>query len=69
MDLLLIGASTKIGAILDIEYIRLTYETIQEARYRMISVALKTYKFKCSMSIELMGYNIWHSMVLCRNIT
>ncbi len=47
------------GTILGVKYIRFTFCSISEARYRMFALALKTYRFKNSTFIKLFPDYIW----------
>lgn len=43
----------------DIEYIQFSFQSVQEARYRMMALALLTYSFKRSAFIWLFGLEVW----------
>lgn len=61
-SLLHMGAQISFESIYDRDYIRFSYSSTAEARYRVIALALQTYKFKCNgTSILFLSDNLWES--------
>ncbi|CAK88088.1 unnamed protein product (macronuclear) [Paramecium tetraurelia] len=60
--LLHLGAKISFDHICKRSYIRFTYKSTSEARYRALALALITYKFKYNgVSIQMLNDNLWES--------
>lgn len=61
-SLLHLGAQISFENIRNRDYIRFSYSSTCEARYRVIALALQTYKFKCNgTSVLLLSDNLWEN--------
>ncbi|CAD8059635.1 unnamed protein product [Paramecium sonneborni] len=59
--LLHLGAKISFDHICKRNYIRFTYKSTSEARYRALALALITYKFKYNVCIQMLNDNLWES--------